>query len=481
MEMGEHKMDFVTKLPRTAAGQDTIGNRLIVPSLNLLIFCASLREDDTIKAALFEALYGRKCRSPICWDEVGDSQLTGPEIIHETTERIVQIKSHIQCPSRDRQKSYADIIAKVRTVAYHLELPKKLSRVHSTFHVSKLKKCMADEPLAIPWMRNPTEPYSLSKCAGTLGEVLSSPGSVKTKCRKEIPRTFSLTLHSPQRLRPLSFEDKASLTGKEFDHLEDPSSRPYTTITSNLTIFIIGWDETTDSDTPRYTTHQLHVPIPHVRTVTATFLMDSSSETSSYFHSDASSDSSSRHLLSDHSSSNLPSTSAGPSCKTRRSPMTYVPALPPVSGALSLVCADLIPSPKRVRDFGYLADVEVDPRETSLRDDVIVKGNALRDGGIDTRVVVKAVDREESETGTRGPIEVKVKRVTHPVMPDDIPEPAQEGAVEVIEGVQREQGHRIVGVESAVTALTERIAELERDGKRLRGIASVESQRVNRL
>ncbi|GJU85584.1 putative reverse transcriptase domain-containing protein [Tanacetum coccineum] len=74
----------------------------------------------TIKAAPFEALYGRKCRSPICWAEVGDSQLTGPEIIHETTEKIVQIKSRIQA-ARDRQKSYAD-----------------------------LKKCMADEPLAIP-------------------------------------------------------------------------------------------------------------------------------------------------------------------------------------------------------------------------------------------------------------------------------------------------------------------------------------------
>ncbi|GJV04059.1 putative reverse transcriptase domain-containing protein [Tanacetum coccineum] len=145
----------------------------------------------SIKAAPFEALYGRKCRSPICWAEVGDSQLTGPEIIYETTERIVQIKSHIQA-ARDHQKSYADvrrkplefqvgdkvmlkvspwkgvirfgkrgklnpryigpfkIIAKVGTVAYRLELPEKLSRVHSTLHISKFKKCMADEPLAIP-------------------------------------------------------------------------------------------------------------------------------------------------------------------------------------------------------------------------------------------------------------------------------------------------------------------------------------------
>nr|GEY51318.1 hypothetical protein [Tanacetum cinerariifolium] len=99
------------------------------------------------------------------WDRylplVEFSQLTGPKIIHETTEKIVQIKSRIQA-ARDRQKSYADrklnpryirpfkIIAKVGTVAYRLELPEKLSRVYSTYHVSNLKKCLADEPLAIP-------------------------------------------------------------------------------------------------------------------------------------------------------------------------------------------------------------------------------------------------------------------------------------------------------------------------------------------
>ncbi|GJW02803.1 hypothetical protein Tco_1561659 [Tanacetum coccineum] len=176
---------------------------------------------------------------------------------------------------------------------------------------------------------------------------------------------------------------------------------------------------------------------------------DSSSEASSNFHSDALSDSSSRHSLSDHPSPDLLSTSAGPSHKRRRSPMTYVPALPPISGALSPVCADLIPSPKRVRDSGYLADVEVDPKETSLRDDVIIRGSdephleqdidleiqaeideciayadALRDRGIDARVIVEAVDQVESKTGVRGPVEVRVERVTHHVMPDDIPEPA---------------------------------------------------------
>ncbi|GKE47611.1 hypothetical protein Tco_1478869, partial [Tanacetum coccineum] len=120
-----------------------------------------------------------------------DAQLTGLEIVHETTKKIIQIKRLIQA-ARDRQKCYADrrckplefevgdkvmlkvspwkgvirfdkrgklnpryigpfkILAKVGTLAYRLELPEQLSRVHSTFHVSNLKKCFVDEPLAIP-------------------------------------------------------------------------------------------------------------------------------------------------------------------------------------------------------------------------------------------------------------------------------------------------------------------------------------------
>ncbi|GJR86060.1 putative reverse transcriptase domain-containing protein, partial [Tanacetum coccineum] len=117
--------------------------------LPLVEFSYNTSYHTSIKAPPFKALYGRKCQSPICWAKVEDSQLTSPEIIHETTEKIVQIKSRIQA-ARDHQKSYANIISKVGTVAYRLELPEKLSRVHSTFHVSNLKKCLSDETLAIP-------------------------------------------------------------------------------------------------------------------------------------------------------------------------------------------------------------------------------------------------------------------------------------------------------------------------------------------
>ncbi|GJS00881.1 putative reverse transcriptase domain-containing protein [Tanacetum coccineum] len=120
----------------------------------------------SIKAAPYEALYGRKCRSPVCWSEVKDSQLTGPELICETTEKTIQIKNHL-LTARSRQKSYADkrakplefevgdmvllkILARVGPVAYMLELPEELKGIHRTFHVSNLKKCLANGDIVVP-------------------------------------------------------------------------------------------------------------------------------------------------------------------------------------------------------------------------------------------------------------------------------------------------------------------------------------------
>ncbi|GJX21347.1 putative reverse transcriptase domain-containing protein [Tanacetum coccineum] len=128
--------------------------------LPLIEFSYNNSYHTSINAAPFEALYGRKCRSPICRAEVGDAQLTGPEIVRETIEKIIQIKHRLQAPRvirfgkrgklNPRYIRPFKILPKVETVAYRLELPKKLSHVHSTFHVSNLKKCLSDEPLSIP-------------------------------------------------------------------------------------------------------------------------------------------------------------------------------------------------------------------------------------------------------------------------------------------------------------------------------------------
>ncbi|GJS67151.1 putative reverse transcriptase domain-containing protein [Tanacetum coccineum] len=119
-----------------------------------------------VRCAPFEALYGRKCRSPIMWAEVGEGQLIGPELVQETTEKISQIKDRLKA-ARDRQKSYADkrrkplefsvgdyVLLKVSPwkgpVAYMLDLPEELDGVHDTFHVSNLKKCLANPTHQVP-------------------------------------------------------------------------------------------------------------------------------------------------------------------------------------------------------------------------------------------------------------------------------------------------------------------------------------------
>ncbi|GJZ81018.1 putative reverse transcriptase domain-containing protein [Tanacetum coccineum] len=208
-------IDFVTKLPKTSSGQDIIW--VIVDRLTKSAHVLPMKETNSMEKLTRQYLKEVVSRHGVpvsiisdrdskftshLWQslnqalstqlaEVGDAQLTGLEIIYETTEKIIQIKKRIQA-ARDRKKSYADrrrkplkfevgdkvmlkvspwkgvihfgkrgklnpryigpfkILAKMGTVAYRLELPEKLNRVHSTFHVSNLKKCFSDEPLAVP-------------------------------------------------------------------------------------------------------------------------------------------------------------------------------------------------------------------------------------------------------------------------------------------------------------------------------------------
>ncbi|GKF19845.1 hypothetical protein Tco_0068483 [Tanacetum coccineum] len=236
-----------------------------------------------------------------------------------------------------------------------------------------------------------------------------------------IPPSLDYTPASP---------DYSPASDSVFDPSEDPSSNHILPLPA-ISPFLSSDDDTTDSDTPPSPTHGTpsteitastqrspiiphrrvmllapEQPIPHgrpyryhlngpvhmmtkrvgpllthrlaVRHSANHSSSDSSSEASSDFHSDASSDPSSRYSL---------------------SPMTYIPALSPVSGALSPVRADLIPSPKRVKDSDYLADVEdSDPEIQAEIDECFAYVDALRDRGIDARVVVEAIDRDEKET-----------------------------------------------------------------------------------
>ncbi|GJY47320.1 putative reverse transcriptase domain-containing protein [Tanacetum coccineum] len=159
--------------------------------LPLAEFSYNNSHHSSIRCALIEALYGRKCRLPVLWAEIGESRLIGPEWVQETTDKVVLIKKRLKA-ARDHQKSYAnnrrkplefgvgdqvllkvspwkgvvrfgkkgklalryvgpfEILERIGHVAYRLRLPQELSSVYDTIHVSNLKKCLADANLHVP-------------------------------------------------------------------------------------------------------------------------------------------------------------------------------------------------------------------------------------------------------------------------------------------------------------------------------------------
>ena len=160
--------------------------------LPLVEFAYNNSYQASIEMAPFEALYGRPCRSPVCWTDVGETVALGPDIVRETTEKIKVIRQRL-LTAQSRQKSYADrrrrpltfevgdhvflkvsprrglmrfgrsgklaprfigpfeILDRVGEVAYRLALPPQLSSVHNTFHVSMLRKYEPDPSHVLDW------------------------------------------------------------------------------------------------------------------------------------------------------------------------------------------------------------------------------------------------------------------------------------------------------------------------------------------
>ncbi|KAA3473693.1 DNA/RNA polymerases superfamily protein [Gossypium australe] len=128
----------------------------------------------SIRMVPYEALYGRRCRTPTCWTELGDRHVLGPEIVAESEEKVKMIRARLKEAS-DRQKSYADLkrkeidfavcdrvflkvspskklmrFGRKGPVAYQLELPSKLKQMHDVFHVSMLRRYRSDPSHVVP-------------------------------------------------------------------------------------------------------------------------------------------------------------------------------------------------------------------------------------------------------------------------------------------------------------------------------------------
>ncbi|XP_075091874.1 uncharacterized protein LOC142172021 [Nicotiana tabacum] len=107
----------------------------------------------------YESLYGKKCRTPLCWSEVGERKIIGLEIVQHTEDKVKIIKDRLKIAS-DRQKSYADLKRReiehqvgdkrIGPVAYKLALPHELDKIHNVFHISMLRRYRSDPSHVLP-------------------------------------------------------------------------------------------------------------------------------------------------------------------------------------------------------------------------------------------------------------------------------------------------------------------------------------------
>ncbi|WMV07518.1 hypothetical protein MTR67_000903, partial [Solanum verrucosum] len=126
--------------------------------LPLIEFSYNNSYHSSIQMAPYEAFYGRRCRFPIGWFEVGEAGLIGPDLVHQAMKKLKVIQERLKT-AQSRQKSYIYVRGReldfevdswrIGNVAYVLELPQELAVVHPIFHISMLKKCMGDPSLII--------------------------------------------------------------------------------------------------------------------------------------------------------------------------------------------------------------------------------------------------------------------------------------------------------------------------------------------
>ncbi|XP_075077367.1 uncharacterized protein LOC142164090 [Nicotiana tabacum] len=127
--------------------------------LALIEFAYNNSYQSSIGIPPYEALYGRKCRTPLCWNEVGEKNLVGPEIVQQTEDKVKIIKDRLKIAS-NRQNSYADlkrheieykaVLERVDPVAYKLALPPELDKIHNVFHVYMLRRYLSDPSHVLP-------------------------------------------------------------------------------------------------------------------------------------------------------------------------------------------------------------------------------------------------------------------------------------------------------------------------------------------